>query len=63
MTASADGNGAAPASDPATGLRAEMVKAGVDAYIIPTEDPHMVNMFAVNNMAYDLRVCLPENCC
>ena len=35
-------NGAAPHDDRVDALRAEMAKANVDAYIVPSEDPHMV---------------------
>ena len=37
-------NGAAPTDERVEALRAQMAKANVDAYIIPTEDPHMVHM-------------------
>jgi hypothetical protein len=35
-------NGTAPPDERVEALRAMMAKAKVDAYIIPTEDPHMV---------------------
>ena len=35
-------NDAAPTDERVEALRAMMAKAKVDAYIIPTEDPHMV---------------------
>lgn len=45
-TAAADpAAAAAPAAPPCpklVALRAAMADAGVDAYIVPTEDPHMV---------------------
>jgi hypothetical protein len=45
MAAENGANGAMPEAkhdDQVDALRAEMAKANVDAYIVPTEDPHMV---------------------
>ena len=45
MAAENGANGAVPVAkhdDRVDALRAEMAKANVDAYIVPSEDPHMV---------------------
>ena len=39
-------HGAMPNDERVDALRAEMAKANIDAYIIPSEEPHMVGLQA-----------------